>query len=361
MVVTGIDAGRNGHVMNILMRKQLFRSLAHGDFNNGVVPSFTIFRCRVDGGAVKIHMSCNIESGVASFFGHGEPLRSQKEKDRKYRDVASKKEQVEDLKSWMHKNGLLTDKLSLNEKHKPIHYISASEDLLRHRSLAMGPKKDVLNGMDNHFGVVQTVVNRQLGELCSTFDQKFEFVSGQLAMVLQALTDLHPPSKTMVTSVDRQKKPIEAPSFPLPFPPSAQIDDPTDFLEPMFHSGYRLPQVELLIFTKDNLEGWIFNLKRYLLLNHLSDVHILEAMMIALDGDALTCLRPFRLRTTTEEFLFGTQEALVKDYLIYWESLASRVSSIPNHILEGNFVKGLKDEINSVDSLTAFCFFLSSK
>uniref|UniRef100_A0A803PS06 Uncharacterized protein n=1 Tax=Cannabis sativa TaxID=3483 RepID=A0A803PS06_CANSA len=30
----------------------------------------------------------------------------------------------------MHKNGLLTDKLSLNEKHKPIHYISASEDLL---------------------------------------------------------------------------------------------------------------------------------------------------------------------------------------------------------------------------------------
>ncbi|KAF4385793.1 hypothetical protein F8388_010349 [Cannabis sativa] len=60
---------------------------------------------------------------------------SRKEEDGKYRDVASKKEDEEDLKSWMHKNGLppckvvLKDRPSLNEKHKPIHYVAASEDL----------------------------------------------------------------------------------------------------------------------------------------------------------------------------------------------------------------------------------------
>uniref|UniRef100_A0A803PS05 Uncharacterized protein n=1 Tax=Cannabis sativa TaxID=3483 RepID=A0A803PS05_CANSA len=191
----------------------------------------------------------------------------------------------------------------------------------------MGPKKDVLNGMDNHFGVVQTVVNRQLGELCSTFDQKFEFVSGQLAMVLQALTDLHPPSKTMRLDLQSQ----------------------TLFVA---QSSLRCPHIRG---DDDSIDGDASHGSRW----NTNDVPFHHGPLLNIF--CRCSLRPFRLGTTTEEFLFGTQEALVKDYLIYWESLASRVSSIPKHILEGNFVKGLKDEINSVDSLTAFCFFLSSK
>ncbi|XP_062105515.1 uncharacterized protein LOC133817122 [Humulus lupulus] len=62
---------------------------------------------------------------------------SRKEEEGKYRDVASKKEEDEsgDLKSWMHENGLphckvvLKEKPSLNEKHRPIHYVAASENL----------------------------------------------------------------------------------------------------------------------------------------------------------------------------------------------------------------------------------------
>ena len=57
----------------------------------------------------------------------------------KNREVVSKKEEEEelgDLKSWMHKNGLppckvvLKEKPSHCEKHSPIHYVAASEDLL---------------------------------------------------------------------------------------------------------------------------------------------------------------------------------------------------------------------------------------
>lgn len=52
------------------------------------------------------------------------------------REVVSRKEdESADLKSWMHKNGLppckvvLKEKPSHDEKHRPIHYVAASEDL----------------------------------------------------------------------------------------------------------------------------------------------------------------------------------------------------------------------------------------
>lgn len=55
----------------------------------------------------------------------------------KNREVESKKgeEEGEDLKSWMHENGLppckvlLKERPSHDEKHSPIHYVAASEDL----------------------------------------------------------------------------------------------------------------------------------------------------------------------------------------------------------------------------------------
>ncbi|KAK7855652.1 uncharacterized protein LOC111992538 [Quercus suber] len=60
-----------------------------------------------------------------------------KDEKPKNREVVSKKGEgeVEDLKSWMHKNGLppckvlLKERPSHDEKHSPIHYVAASEDL----------------------------------------------------------------------------------------------------------------------------------------------------------------------------------------------------------------------------------------
>jgi hypothetical protein len=67
-----------------------------------------------------------------------ETLLAGKDGKPKHREVVSKKdEEVElrDLKSWMHKNGLPPCKVELKErpshdvKHRPIHYVAASEDL----------------------------------------------------------------------------------------------------------------------------------------------------------------------------------------------------------------------------------------
>lgn len=49
--------------------------------------------------------------------------------------VTVKEEELGDLKSWMHKNGLppckvvLDERPSHNANHRPIHYVAASEDL----------------------------------------------------------------------------------------------------------------------------------------------------------------------------------------------------------------------------------------
>lgn len=64
-------------------------------------------------------------------------MAGSRKEDGKYDKVATKKEEEEfgDLKSWMHKNGLppckvvLEERPSHDEKHRPIHYVAASEDL----------------------------------------------------------------------------------------------------------------------------------------------------------------------------------------------------------------------------------------
>ncbi|VVA26746.1 PREDICTED: ribulose-1 [Prunus dulcis] len=84
----------------------------------GLVPSFRSTRRR------------NLCSASSS-----ETLIGSRKEDGKHSQVVSKKEEEEDLKSWMHKNGLppckvvLKEKPSHNEKHRPIHYVAASEDL----------------------------------------------------------------------------------------------------------------------------------------------------------------------------------------------------------------------------------------
>nr|DAD34306.1 TPA_asm: hypothetical protein HUJ06_004946 [Nelumbo nucifera] len=59
---------------------------------------------------------------------------SRKEDGRSH-EVVSKKEEFEDLKAWMHSNGfppckvILKERPSHDKKHRPIHYVAASEDL----------------------------------------------------------------------------------------------------------------------------------------------------------------------------------------------------------------------------------------
>lgn len=64
-------------------------------------------------------------------------MAGSRKEDGKFNEVATKNEndEFEDLKYWMHKNGLPSCKVVLKErpshdqKHSPIHYVAASEDL----------------------------------------------------------------------------------------------------------------------------------------------------------------------------------------------------------------------------------------
>ncbi|XP_062073720.1 uncharacterized protein LOC133777970 isoform X1 [Humulus lupulus] len=131
---------------------------------------------------------------------------------------------------------------------------------------------------------------------------------------------------------------------------------------------FRPPRMELPLFSGENPDGWVFRVERYFLLNRLLEAHMLEAAIIGLEGDALTwfqwehqrcpitswsalkhlLLLRFRevpVGSTTEELLSVRQESTVKACRLKWEALASRVVGVPEHILEGSFIKGLKEEV----------------
>uniref|UniRef100_A0A803P2L5 Retrotransposon gag domain-containing protein n=1 Tax=Cannabis sativa TaxID=3483 RepID=A0A803P2L5_CANSA len=118
----------------------------------------------------------------------------------------------------------------------------------------------------------------------------------------------------------------------------------------------------------DNPKGWVYRAERYFLICRLTEPMMLETAIVGLDGDALTwfqwenqrrpinswetlkhlLLHRFRavpIGSPSEEFLSITQTSTVRDYRLKWEALASRVPGVPEHILEGSFMKGLKDHI----------------
>lgn len=49
--------------------------------------------------------------------------------------------------------------------------------------------------------------------------------------------------------------------------------------------------------------------------------------------------------SVSEELLSIVQMTTVKDYRLRWEMLASRVPDVPDHVLEGSFVRGLQENI----------------
>ncbi|XP_062085564.1 uncharacterized protein LOC133791660 [Humulus lupulus] len=210
----------------------------------------------------------------------------------------------------------------------------------------------------------------------ASMQKKMDFMVAQMTQFFQAARQPRP--ETTAASIDRQRKAVEAENSSAAGPAT---NAPGPSSHPHFHRSdqwpspehphgrdYRPPRMELPLFSGDNPDGWIFRVKRFFLLNRMPEEHMLEAAIIGLEGDALSWFqwenqrRPItswmalktllllRFHTvavgsTAEEWLSVVQETTVKDYRLKWETLASRVSGVPEHILEGSFVKGLKEEI----------------
>ncbi|XP_054803841.1 uncharacterized protein LOC129307016 isoform X2 [Prosopis cineraria] len=98
---------------------------------------FSLFFCKNPGHASSsvrpLRRSCSCSASNPDTLLAG----SRKEDGKHHPEVfhSKKEEELGDLKSWMHKNGLppckvvLMERPSYNDNHKPIHYVAASEDL----------------------------------------------------------------------------------------------------------------------------------------------------------------------------------------------------------------------------------------
>ncbi|XP_062108212.1 uncharacterized protein LOC133819070 [Humulus lupulus] len=269
----------------------------------------------------------------------------------------------------------------------------------------MGPKKDLQTEvLEERMELLQSEVRKELDGFRIEFqhlpkelesmktevlrlpamEKKMDFLVAHLAQLLQASGK--PTGGSMTMESDRQRRTMEeehspggqnfSPTPPIIGEPSSQPHDQQQpsseppFAGQTFSHDYRPPRIELPLFSGDNPDSWVYRTERYFLLMHLTEPQMLETAIIGLDGDALTWFqwenqrRPitswatlkrlillrFRaapIGSLSEELLSIIQTSTVKDYRVRWEVLASRVPDIPEHILEGSFMRGLKDEIKA--------------
>lgn len=124
------------------------------------------------------------------------------------------------------------------------------------------------------------------------------------------------------------------------------------------------------MFEGENPEGWVFKAERYFNLTQISEAEKMEAAAICFDGEALSwyqwqqrrrkvsnweelkglVLNRFRAThggTSEERFLALRQEGSVREYRQWFETLAAPLPEIPDGILEGHFINGLKAEVKA--------------
>ncbi|XP_060958799.1 uncharacterized protein LOC133030264 [Cannabis sativa] len=271
----------------------------------------------------------------------------------------------------------------------------------------MGPKKDAMSeiieekvgaevsdlrqdvqrvtqGMEKLQREIQTTIE-------SIVAKQMESVVSQISQILAPLIKVTP--EAAATNADRQRRALDGngPSIgesssirirldqnTLKFPANMAVPPLNSLTGPPIQLGsfgnsfsnsldYRLPQMEIPLFSGDNPNGWIARVKRYFLLTKMAESMKLDTAIVGLDGDALSwsqrenqrrlitswailkqmVLLRFRavpIGSLSEELLSVVQTGTTKEYRVQWEMLASRV---PDHILEGGFVKGLKEEIKA--------------
>ncbi|XP_062093477.1 uncharacterized protein LOC133799480 [Humulus lupulus] len=269
----------------------------------------------------------------------------------------------------------------------------------------MAPKKDLqLESIEGKMEEIQSEVYRELQEAKSEFQQfpkeldllkqemqrlpvmekKMDYLVTHLATLLRTQgqhtpaaatgsTDQHVP-RSLEESPAEQIPPVSAarsiPPATGSAPPPPSMQRVSSFGEINTGHDFRLVRMELPLFSGEQLDGWISRVERYFLLMRMTEQLQLESAIVALEGDALTLfqwehhrrpitswaslkrliLQRFRespVGSISEELLSINQTTTVKEYRVRWEMLAARVLDVPEHILEGSFMRGLKDEIKA--------------
>ncbi|XP_062108727.1 uncharacterized protein LOC133819478 [Humulus lupulus] len=269
----------------------------------------------------------------------------------------------------------------------------------------MGPKKDFqLESLEEKMEEIQSEVYRELQEARSEFQQfpreidllkqeiqRLPVMEKKMDYLVTHLTNLlrtqgqHTPDETIGSAEGPATNGLDgSPGGPFPhaspeksIPPGMGSAPPPPLTQGASHFGdvntghdYRPVRMELPLFSGENPDGWISRVERYFLLMRMTEPIKLESAIVGLDGDALTwfqwehhrrpitswaslkrlILQRFReapVGSISEELLSLNQTTSVKEYRVRWETLAARVLDVPEHILEGSFMRGLKDAIKA--------------
>ncbi|CAH1449498.1 unnamed protein product [Lactuca virosa] len=134
--------------------------------------------------------------------------------------------------------------------------------------------------------------------------------------------------------------------------------------------GWEFRKLKAPIFEGEDVYGWIYRVERFFEVQGIDEKDQLRAATICLDGSTLLWYRWNEARTPCatwadlkqqllerfqpsqegslyEQFLTIQQEGTARDYVCLFERLAGQLTDIPEKVLEGSFIKGLKPELRS--------------
>ena len=124
------------------------------------------------------------------------------------------------------------------------------------------------------------------------------------------------------------------------------------------------------IFEGEDAHGWIYRMERYFDIQEIQEMDQLWAAVLCMEGPALSWYRwsegraPFRSwkglksrllerfqqsyeGTLCEQFLGITQDGTARDYVALFGRLACELVGIPEPVLQGTFINGLRPELRA--------------
>lgn len=140
-------------------------------------------------------------------------------------------------------------------------------------------------------------------------------------------------------------------------------------------SNWRYRKLDMPIFDGSDPDEWILRVERYFQFYRMTEVEMLDAAVVAMEGDTLRwyqwennrhpirrwadlklfVLRQFRSLnggSLYEQWLSTTQTTTVQEYRRKFKETAAPLGRISEEMLMGHFVNGLKDEIKANVRLT---------
>lgn len=135
-------------------------------------------------------------------------------------------------------------------------------------------------------------------------------------------------------------------------------------------NNWRFRKLDMPLFDGINPDGWILRAERYFQFYRLCEADKLEAAVVAMEGDALLwyqcenrrrkirrweelkglILRQFRsihAGSLHEQWLALTQTGTVSEYVRGFIELSAPLGNLPEEIVLGQFINGLKEEVKA--------------